>query len=232
MQNDKRLAPIVPLVIYHGTRPWHVSTDFASLLIQDPIQAERLKPHLLHFEYQFRDFSHLSDEEIRGRLWLRAALATLRAIFDPTLHEQLPQLIKLVIALEEERTGLEYIKTVLYYLSEATEKVSREQLQQVLLQQSPQGEKLMGTIAQEYIREGIEQGIEQGEARGLQKGLQAMRESIAEILAVRLGVPEETYAPVLDEITERETLRKLLLLASTAVSPTKFEAGLPTQGTI
>ncbi len=218
-----------PLVIYHGTRPWKIATDFASLLIHDPVQAERLKPHLPRFEYQIRDFSHLSDEEIRGRIWLRAALATLRAIFDPDLHEQLPQLIKLIFALEEEHTGLEYIKLVLYYLSKATEKVSREQLQQVLLQQGSQGEKLMGTIAQEYIREGIEIGIEKGIETGIERNL---RENIAEILAVRLGVPEETYALLLERITERDALRRLLLLASTAVSPTEFETGLPPQGTI
>ena len=223
-QNDRQLSPIIPLVIYHGPRPWNVPTDFASLLINNAKQAEWLKPHLPRFEYEIRDFSHFSDEEIRGRLWLRVALATLRAIRDPDLHEQLPQLMELIFALEEEHTGLEYIRLILYYLSKGTEKVSREQLQQVLLQQGSKGEKLMGTIAQEYIREGIEIGMEKGMEQGMERTL---RENIAEILAVRLGIPEDRYAFVLERITDKERLRQLLRLASTAVSPAEFEAGLP-----
>jgi predicted transposase/invertase (TIGR01784 family) len=53
-------------------------------------------------------------------------------------------------------------RTILYYLSRATDRVNREDLQTALLRQGAEGERMMNTIAQEYIRQGIEQGIEQG----------------------------------------------------------------------
>ena len=67
-------------------------------------------------------------------------------------------LLALMFQLAEQRTGLEYIRTILYYLSEATERVNREDLQTALLRQGTQGEHTMATIAQEFIQEGIEQG--------------------------------------------------------------------------
>ena len=47
-------------------------------------------------------------------------------------------------------------------MTRATGKVSREQMEQVLLAQGPQGEQVMTTIAQEYIELGLKQGLEQG----------------------------------------------------------------------
>jgi predicted transposase/invertase (TIGR01784 family) len=52
--------------------------------------------------------------------------------------------------------------TILYYLSKATQKVTREDLKAALIAQGAEGERIMTTIAQEWIHEGIEQGLEQG----------------------------------------------------------------------
>jgi predicted transposase/invertase (TIGR01784 family) len=152
------LEPIIPLVIYHGEKAWRSPTDFLTLL--NP--PEGLRPYLPTFRYHLSDFSHLSDETIRGEIWLRVSLATLRAIFNPHLREELGDLLALAFQLSEQRTGLEYIRTILYYLSKATERVKQEDLESALLRQGAQGERMMATIAQEYIQQGIEQGIEQG----------------------------------------------------------------------
>ncbi|MCP4425221.1 MAG: hypothetical protein GY803_12060 [Chloroflexi bacterium] len=101
---------------------------------------------------------YLPAEVIRGEIWLRVSLATLRAIFDPQLRDGLGDLLALIFQLAGKRTGLEYIRTILYYLSKATERVSREDLQTALLHQGAQGESVMATIAQEFIQQGIEQG--------------------------------------------------------------------------
>ena len=57
---------------------------------------------------------------------------------------------------------MEFIQTLLYYLNEATQKVTREDLRAALLAQGSEGERMMTTIAQELIQEGIEKGLEQG----------------------------------------------------------------------
>ena len=76
----------------------------------------------------------------------------------------------LVFQLRNQQTGLEYIRTILYYLSEATERVSREELQKALLRQGTQGENVMATIAQEFIQQGIELGIKQGIEQSIRHG--------------------------------------------------------------
>jgi predicted transposase/invertase (TIGR01784 family) len=179
------LPPVMPLVVYHGERSWPYPTTFEAL-VEIPAA---LRPYLPHFNYFLSDFSHLSDETIRGEISLRVSLAVLRSIFDPDLQQELDGLIDLIFQLSKQQTGLEYIRTILYYLSEATDRVSRADLQKALLRQGTQGENVMATIAQEFIQQGIEQGIEQGIKQGVEQGVE---KSIRRVLQRRFGdVPEE-----------------------------------------
>ncbi len=180
VKEKEPLTPILPLLIYHGERAWKISTEFAALLDVP----EALRPFQPNFHYHLSDFSHLSDETIRGEIWLRVSLSILRAIFDPQLRSQLRNLVQLMFQLSNQQTGLEYIRTILYYLSDATEKVSRTELEQVLSQQSREGERVMTTIAQEYIQEGIQLGLEQGRVENLQ-------DNILDLLDIRLGEVSE-----------------------------------------
>lgn len=194
------LHPILPIVVYHGEAKWPISTQFADIL---PIP-EEMRPYTPHFHYHLTDLSHLSEVEIKGGIRLRVTLAVLRSIFDPNLRDKLPDLINLAFELTKQQTGLEYIRTILYYLTKATGKVSRGQMNQALLAQGELGEKVMMTIADEYIQEGIQkglqqglkQGLEQGLEKGLEKGLeqgllqgfeQGLEQSILRILARRFG---------------------------------------------
>ncbi len=152
------LPPILPLVLYHGEQNWQLATDMHALFGTLPAP---LQPYTPQFNYQLHNFSYRSDVEIKGKIWLQVCLMTLRSIFDPRLRQQLPQLVDLVFRLSEQETGLEYIYTILYYLSVATERVDKETMTQLLLAQGEQGARQMATLAQQWIEEGIEQGIEQ-----------------------------------------------------------------------
>jgi predicted transposase/invertase (TIGR01784 family) len=91
----------------------------------------------------------------------------------------------------------------LYYLSRATEKVKREDLQQVLLRQGAQREQTMTTIAQEYIQEGIKLGIEQG----IEQGRLEEKRHIARQLLKLLDVAKVSEITGLT-IAEVKTLQK------------------------
>lgn len=224
MNDQEPLSPIIPIVIYHGERRWHISTEFIDL-VTTAENREVLRPYLLNFRYLLGDFSYLSDEEIRGQILLRVFLSILRAIFDPNLRHHLPRLIKLVFKLQKLQTGMEHIHAILYYLTIATGKISRTDLREALRLHAPKGEAVMNTIAQAYIQEGIEKGVEQGLDRGARKTL---RENIAELMFIRLGVPEVRYTAVLQTIDDTAVLRHLWRVAATAESPTEFEQQLPT----
>jgi predicted transposase/invertase (TIGR01784 family) len=211
VKRKELLAPIMPLVVYHGEKVWSTPTDFFSL-VDAP---EVLRPYLLDFRYQLNDFSHLSDEEIRGEIWLRVCLSILRAIYWPGLRHELGPLMNLIFQLITRQTGIEYIHTILYYLTRATERVSREALEQALLEQGAQGEQVMATIAQEYIQQGLQQGLKQGLHQGLELGLeqgleQGLERSLVRILERRFDqlpadLPDrlsELPAAVLEELID------------------------------
>ncbi len=105
-KENNALSPIIPLIIYHGEKAWPVPTDFLALLNAP----EGLRPYQPDFCYHLTDFSYLSDETIRGKIWLRA-------IFNPQLRNDLDDLVALIFRLSQQQTGLEYIRTNLYYLS-------------------------------------------------------------------------------------------------------------------
>ncbi len=156
------LKPILPLVVYHGEQKWKLATDMHTLFDELP---ELLQPYTPQFNYQLHDFSYRSDVEIKGELWTRVCLLTLRTIFDPRLHNLLPHLIDLIFRLSEQETGLDYIYTILYYLSVATDRVDKETMKQLLLEQGEQGARQMATLAQQWIEEGIEKRAREERAR-------------------------------------------------------------------
>ncbi len=205
------LQSVIPLVIYHGEKAWRTPTEFLALLDAP----EELRPYQPDFCYHLSDFSHLSDEEIRGQVWLRVSLSVLRAIFNPHLREELGELVALMFQLSEQRTGVEYIRTILYYLSGVTEKIGREDLQQALLQQGEQGKRLMKTIAQEFIQQGLQQGMEA-----------AMRQNIMELLQLRLDVPETMFQKQLSRINNVDDLRLLVRRAATVEYAEQFAQAL------
>jgi len=159
------LSPIIPLLVYHGEKKWQVSTEFHDLFDLP----EEIRPYIPSFQYDLTDLSYASDETIRGDLETRVTTAVLRAILNPHLSDTLPTLIDLVLQLRKKETGVEYNHSILYYLSEATERVSRDELEKVLLEHDRKGESTMATIAQEYIQEGIEIGMERGIERGMKE---------------------------------------------------------------
>lgn len=191
-KEQQPLAPIVPLLIYHGEQPWRGSTTFSDLFV---LPAE-LRPFTPDFRFHMSDFSHLSDETIRGRIWLRVSLAVMRSIFDPDLRSELDSLVRLMFALSDKRTGLEYIHTILYYLSRATDRVDMETLRRALLQQGEIGEQAMSTIAETLISQGIEQGIEQSIMRVLSR---RFGDIPADVQSRLVGLSAPLLADMLDE---------------------------------
>jgi predicted transposase/invertase (TIGR01784 family) len=209
------LTPIIPLVVYHGERTWQVATEFSALL-NVPKALQQYQPN---FRYHLSDFSHLSDETIRGEIWLRVILSVLQAILNPRLPQELDDLVRLMFRLKDQRTGLEYIRTIMYYMSDATERVKREDIEQALLRQGAEGERVMATIAQEYIQEGFEQGLEQGIEQGR---IQNLQDNILDLLDIRLGLVSQEVEEKVTAVTNTTILRQLLREAATAATIEAF----------
>ena len=65
------LPPVIPLVVYHGPRPWTVPMAFAALFAAPPAGLARYLPA---FEYALADLGRIEDAALSRSLRLRAFL--------------------------------------------------------------------------------------------------------------------------------------------------------------
>jgi predicted transposase/invertase (TIGR01784 family) len=204
-QGVRHLPVVVPLVVYHGERQWRAATDFADLFSG----SEALRPYWPAFRYELFDLTQYSDEEIRGEVLMQVALLTLKHIADRKLSERLPEIFALLQELANKETGLEYLATLLRYLSAAATHVSSQELVQVVeAALRGQGDDIMPTIAEQWIEQGSQQ---------------TARENILDLLNIRFGIAPPDIAEQLAEITDRTILRTLHRLAATADTVAAFE---------
>jgi predicted transposase/invertase (TIGR01784 family) len=193
LKQRQALLPILPLVIYHGQATWKVALDFTALFELPP----PLQPFVPTYRYWLCDLSRYSDEAIKGEVTLQVGLLLLKYILRDDLRQHLGQILGLIWELAEQDTGLEYLKTILRYLSGGTDKLTAIELEQIVTAAFSEGEGLMPTIAEQWVEqgrtEGLKQGLEQGLEQGLRKGREEGREAalalLRRFLAFRFSVP-------------------------------------------
>jgi predicted transposase/invertase (TIGR01784 family) len=130
---DRLPAPlplIVPVVVYHGAKPWRVEKSLSGLF--DPMAKDRVwRRYLPDFEYYLCDLSRYSDEELKGAEGLSAALKLLKHIFRRDLSAKLPDVfIETVRDLPEQRAQ-EQMTTMVSYLTES-QRITEAQISEAL----------------------------------------------------------------------------------------------------
>ena len=163
------LAPVIPVVVYHGSAAWHVGLDFGALF-QGP---EPLRAYWPEFQYHLCDLSAYSDAEIKGEVALRVGLLVLKHIFRDDFEERLPDILTLLWELTGQATGLEYLETILRYVALGTDRASEEGLRRAVETVfARQGGTAMRTLAEQWIEQGIQQGRREGLLTGIELGLE------------------------------------------------------------
>jgi len=161
---------IIPLVIYHGKAKWRIGTQFSHLFSS---HAPTLSPYIPDFTYLLYDLSHLSDDQIKGAVTLKAFLLLLKYIFHDDFRKQLFDMAYLFKELASKATGMEYLETFLRYIISATDKINEHDIKEILTKTVPQGgDTIMPTIAEKWVQQGMQQGIRQGLLEAIQLGLE------------------------------------------------------------
>jgi predicted transposase/invertase (TIGR01784 family) len=172
MHQYGRLAPVIPIVVYHGVSPWRAPRNFHALFDLP----ETLLPYVPEFRYLLNDLSTYSDEELKRSAEIGVALLVMKHIFRPDLRARLPEVFRLWYTMQQQEHALGYLEAVLRYVVFAGKEISEDDVRQVLEEVQLESEAIMGTIAQELLekgeRRGLQQGLEQGLEQGLQQGLQ------------------------------------------------------------
>ncbi len=68
--------------------------------------------------------------------------------------------------LVRQETGLAYVETVLRYIAGGTDKVTAEELKRAVAVMFAEGERLMATIAEQWVEQGREEGRVEGRVEG------------------------------------------------------------------
>ncbi|MCK4390489.1 MAG: Rpn family recombination-promoting nuclease/putative transposase [Desulfobacterales bacterium] len=207
----KKLPMIIPVVLYHGRPRWHIAQDFRSLIADDG----KLERYLPDFHYELCDLSDFEDEEIKGAVVLRVAMLVFKYIFRDELSDRLPAILGLLRELTDKRSGLEYLETVLRYLSSGTDKVDKDDLRQAAEAALPEiGGKVMSTIAETWVEEGMQKGLQKGLQQGMQQGMQQgiiqkAQEDAIDILEARFNVVPRSIVEMINGIDDRSVLKIL-----------------------
>ena len=140
------------------------------------------------------------------------------------LRDQLPGIFRLLRDLSAKKTGMEYLQTVLVYLSKSTDRINREDIKEALETAFPsEGGEIMPTIAEEWIQEGFKKGMQQGMEQGMQ---QTARDNILAILEVRFETVSQSILKRLKEINDPDVLKMLLKKALRSNSMDEFRKAM------
>ena len=115
------------------------------------------------------------------------------------LPEQLPAILGLLKDLARQPSGLDYLHTLLRYLSRGTDRVDRTELARAVTQTFERGDEIMNTIAAEWIKEGELKGKLEGELRGRKQEAEKL---LQRLLTRRFG---PLPAWVEDKLTQADT---------------------------
>ncbi|CEE95062.1 putative transposase [Xenorhabdus nematophila str. Anatoliense] len=174
------LPLVVPLLFYHGEiRPYPYSNRWLDCF-KLPEQAGRLYRQA----FPLVDVSVLSDEEILTHKSLALMELVQKHIRCRDMLDWVPHLVELLNA---GYNSAEQRHVVLSYILLNGHTLDLSQFVHQLIEQSPEHETMLMTIAEQLEQKGREQGIEQGVEQGIKQGIEQGKLETARAL-LRHGV--------------------------------------------
>lgn len=215
------LAPIIPLVFYHGGRRWNVSPDFTDLIAVSDAP-DHCTPR---FRYLLVDLNAEADEGVEDDPILAVTLAAFRYAFNRKV-QTLAWIVTLLSAVQQTRRGREALSMVLRYLSSIG--VPERELRRAAERAFPrEGEQIMRGFLDETFDEGVEQGLQQGLQEGLQQGAVATAQGfLLDVLEARFGGAPGPIVAHIYETQDVPALKAWLKIATTSGSIEDFVAAL------
>ena len=159
IKKNKTLTSVIPVVIYHGTASWNVTTHFQG---QFHSLDEIVKPYTPEFNYILVDLTQLTNEEIEEKAkatpFLMASLLLMKLVALRDIEDITK--ITVIIKLPEEE------KLILFlYLFYALD-VDQNTMHRIAKELG--GEEIMPSLAEKLIKQGKQEGEIKGKLEGKQ----------------------------------------------------------------
>ncbi len=168
-----QLPIILPLVVYHGKKPWNIGMKFSDLMVKGSVAFNEYIPD---FTYILYDLAKYRNSEIKGSINVKASLLLMKNIFNPELRVELDKIFSIIKDIKDKKKIVSILETIITYIMSATE-LSVEELKESVEKgiSKKLGEEIM-TTAEKLIEQGVAQGV-------LKKG----RGDIVALLKTRFG---------------------------------------------
>ena len=163
------LRIIIPIVFYHGKRPWKVPQSFVDQFdVDDEVKEFLLDYRYILFDTREWDFRDESNEELRNNVFLLTAMAVMKYAYMEDDVETIEEIVKFW----HEKGFTKDIESVVFFLTyiSETKNISRAQLKEILEKSKIDGGEIMETLAQQLREEGRKIGVEEGMEKGMEKG--------------------------------------------------------------
>jgi len=151
-QRVKKLAIIIPILIYHGEEKWQFKNSIVPLF-EDVPEAVKYIPD---FKSEIFDISHIPDDKIKGEILLQVHFLLLKYIFKPELFEKLHEILELLVTLSNKTKATEYLEVLMRYLVASVDSKQSEALKAEIEKTIKYGGDIMPTIAEKWVQEGVE----------------------------------------------------------------------------
>jgi len=144
-KKNKPLTPVIPVVIYHGSSSWNVTTHFQG---QFQNIGESIKPYIPEFNYVLVDLTQIPNEEIEQRAkdtpFLMASLMIMKLVALRDIEDIAK--ITVIINLPEEE------KLILFLYLLYTVDVDQDTMQRIVKELG--GEEIVPSLAEKLMSKG------------------------------------------------------------------------------
>ena len=185
-QNNKKLNPIIPILVYHGKQGWK-KRDFDSYFGKK--LPESILPFLPRFDYIFTHVTDMSDEQILelGTGLLINTFLMLKHIHDPDFIMHNAELI--FINLTEPHSQQDFIVLVLAYFYKNSQ-LAKEKIHR-FIQNLP---KTLNKTAMSTYDMILEEGIKIGERerQRLEEELEEARQQVNKVILYLYQIDQKT----------------------------------------
>ncbi|MEZ5301393.1 MAG: Rpn family recombination-promoting nuclease/putative transposase [Verrucomicrobiales bacterium] len=173
------LPPVIAIVFYNGSRPWHAPTEVGELIAtpDDPALADQVRAFQPRYRYQVIDLPDIDPDLIKGGLAIRATQSLMRAVGLGAAKDWLMRYGGMLVDIMSQPDLDGLLRALVRYMLASDSDLKRHEVRRVLLASPAKAaENTVMTIAQEIRQEGLQEGRREGQI-----------EILLSLLATRFG---------------------------------------------